>query len=339
MKNLTNREVQRISEVNYHLKRMSFGDRVQHMINVLNEANAAIDAIENEIQEGTPINASKASETLTLTGVVVHGESVTINNPDKEGADTYEFLADAAQVLSVGTIPVDIEADTTKSSINLAIAAQPVSEDTMTIGVGDGIKEYIFVPNTTASGEGQIDVGTDLPTAQANIIAAINGTDGHNTPHTQVSIGDFEANVAIVTALVGGVAGDAIETTETFESVANEFSGATLAGGADCSAVDAIVALLLAVGVADTQDVTAEDGEGPTVIFTSVVGGVIGNAIEVDSNMTNGAFGDIQMSGGVDGTVAVIGDVKFDNTYLYVAIEDNTIHDTNWRRIALGSAY
>lgn len=42
---------------------------------------------------------------------------------------------------------------------------------------------------------------------------------------------------------------------------------------------------------------------------------------------------------GVDGTIATAGEVRFDGTYLYVAIADNSPADQNWRRVALGSAF
>jgi hypothetical protein len=43
--------------------------------------------------------------------------------------------------------------------------------------------------------------------------------------------------------------------------------------------------------------------------------------------------------GGVNGTVAKAGEVRFDASYLYVATADNSPADTNWRRVTLGSAY
>lgn len=46
------------------------------------------------------------------------------------------------------------------------------------------------------------------------------------------------------------------------------------------------------------------------------------------------------LAGGVNGTLAPKKGIYFmDSSYIYVAIAANTVHDTNWRRIALGSAY
>ena len=59
----------------------------------------------------------------------------------------------------------------TASSGTLTIAEQPTAGDTMTIGG----KTFIFVSEGTADADTEIPIGTDLPTTQANIVAAING--------------------------------------------------------------------------------------------------------------------------------------------------------------------
>ena len=88
-------------------------------------------------EEGTPVNAVNATGTLTISGVVKDGETVTI------GSDVYEFLADASQSKSASTnIPVDISSYSTKASVTLTMDTQPISGDTVTIGT----KTYIFVP-------------------------------------------------------------------------------------------------------------------------------------------------------------------------------------------------
>jgi hypothetical protein len=45
------------------------------------------------------------------------------------------------------------------------------------------------------------------------------------------------------------------------------------------------------------------------------------------------------LTGGVDSTVATAGEIRFDASYMYVAIADNSPSDGNWRRISLGSAF
>ena len=45
------------------------------------------------------------------------------------------------------------------------------------------------------------------------------------------------------------------------------------------------------------------------------------------------------LMGGVNGTVATAGEVRFDGSYMYVAVADNSPADQNWRRVSLGSAF
>lgn len=44
-------------------------------------------------------------------------------------------------------------------------------------------------------------------------------------------------------------------------------------------------------------------------------------------------------AGGVNGTLGIRNEICSDATYLYPAIGGNTIHDANWRRVALGNVY
>jgi hypothetical protein len=289
------------------------------------------------VAAGTPVNAVAATGTLSITGVVIDGQIVTIDNPAVAGTDVYEYLADAAQSKTAPTnIAVDITAYTAKATDGLTIDTQPTAGNTMTIGT----KVFTFVPDGTANADGEISIGSDLATAQAAIIAAIRGTDGHNVAHTQVTCdAAFLANVLAVTALVGGVAGNTIATTETFTAGTNVFSAATLANGTDCTAANAVTALAAAITASDTQGVGGVDGAGDTVVLTSDIKGVVGNAITTTENMTNGEFGTGTLTGGIDGTVGDLGKEYFDANYRYFAIAANTISDNNWRRISLGAVY
>jgi len=283
-------------------------------------------------ETGTPVNAVAATETLTLTGVVKDGETVTI------GSDVYEFLSDVAQTKTVSTnIPVDIIATTVKASRVLTMDTQPLSGDTITIGT----KTYIFVPVGTANVDGEVQIGADLPGAKVNLVAAINGTDGVCTPHPLVTAAAFVANACTITALVGGTVGNAIATTETFTAGTNIFAGVTLASGADCSAANAVTAFVAKVAASDTQGVGAVAGAGTTVVLTADVAGIIGNDIQLDVDMANATFseGSSEMSGGIDGTVAVGTKFLMDSSYLYVCLAGNTTADDNWRRVAIGTAY
>lgn len=304
---------------------VKLGDKIQEIIDSLPEV-------------GTPTNAVFATETLSITGVVVHGETLNINNPARERVDIYEFLADVAQTKTLDTnIAVNIYAKTTKSTGALTIDTQPTSGDTMTIG----LKRFTFVPVGTDTADGEISIGTDLTTAQEAIVAAINGTDGVNNPHPLVSAGNFVANASVITALIGGVAGDAISTTSIFTAVTNVFAAITLGTGSDCSAANAVTALISAITTSDTQNVGATKGVGSTIILTADDAGEAGNDIEIDTTMINGSFTEDAeaLSGGVNGTISEALKTMIDDTYFYICIDENLISGTNWRRVALGSAY
>lgn len=282
--------------------------------------------IGESIVEGTPVNPVKATETLNITGVVVDGETVSI------GDDVYEFCAAADQRVALGNIPVDIEANAGKATGTLTMDTQPTSGDKVTIGT----KVYTFVPIGTDTADGEVSIGADLAEAKLNLVAAINGADEFNEPHPLVSAAAFVGDDCVITALVGGVAGNTIATTETFTAVTNVFAAVTLLTGTDCTAANAITALVAAITAEDTQGVGAVDGAGDTVVLTADVAGIAGNEIALAETLANGTFvaGATELSGGVDGTDPNGKVLLHDDTYLYVCIDG-----INWRRIALGNAF
>lgn len=315
MNNLTNTELSVMNNITRVLNpNVSLGNRIQEIIGYLGK-------------EGTPTNAVSASAILSINGVVIDGETVTIGN------DVYEFVADTAKTVSDGNIPVDISSDTTASYGSLTMSVQPTSGDTVTIGD----KTYIFVPVGTDTADAEVSIGANLSDAQTNLVAAINGTDGISNPHPLVSASDFSSDICTITALIGGIAGDAIATTETFTSSSNVFGAATLGSGADCSASDAVTALVAAIIASDTG-IISTDGTGDTVVLTASPGKA-GNNISVSTTMANASFGDgvTAMSGGVDGTVSSGVQFMVDSDYLYICIGDNTTSGQNWRKVTLST--
>ena len=113
----------------------------------------------------------------------------------------------------------------------LTVPTQPTAGDTMNIAE----KHYTFVANGQADLDGEISVGTDLATAQAAIVAAINGSDGHNTANPHVTAGAFAVNVSTLTAKVAGALANSHVTTETFTAVGNVFGHDHLTGGVNGS--------------------------------------------------------------------------------------------------------
>jgi hypothetical protein len=274
---------------------------------------------------GTPVNAVAATGTLNITGVVLDGETVEI------GADTYEFAADAALTVGAGNIAVDITAVTTAAAGTLTVDTQPTAGDDMTIG----LKLYTFVPVGTANADGEIDIGANLGEAQTNIVAAINGADGHNTAHDGVTAGAFAGDDSVITALIGGVAGDAIATTGNFTAITNIFDDVTLGtttAGVDCTLGDGAAALVAEITASGTEPVSAA-AVGGDVTVTADVMGTLANAIDTVATMANGAFVAATLLGGINGTVGAQWEVLVNATRIYVCIDTNTIADANWRRI------
>ena len=328
MVDLTLKEIRKLNDANRYLVRGGLGTKVQEII----------DALTEEVDSGTPVNAVNATKALTISGVVLDGQTVTINNPAITGTDVYEFCADVAltKTTSINKV-ININASTTKATNTLTIATQPTVADTMTIGT----KLYTFVANGAARVDGGISVGTNLASAKLAIVEAINGTDSVNTPHPLVSASAFNVNACTITALIGGTAGNAIATTETFFTAGNEFSAVTLETGTNCSNTNAVTALVARITSEDTQGVGAVDATGGVITLTADIAGVIGNAIILAETLVNGVFAAdaVLMSGGIDGTVGFIGQRMVDSGYEYRCTATNTTADKNWRRISLGSAY
>ena len=274
-----------------------------------------------EVESGTPVNAEAATEALTIGGDVIDGEFATINGRK------YEFDWDG--VVAEGAVAVDVSGDAAKSTNNLTVDTNPTAGDTKTIGT----KEYIFVPDGTANAEGEIAVGALLADTQANIIAAIKGTDGHNTANDAATCGAaFAMDVLAITALEYGTAGDSIATTSSFTAGTNGFSAANLGSGGDVALADAEAALIAAITGDESAVVTAASGGAGVVNVTAKIKGTVGN-YALTEDMANGAWGDTDMSGGIDGTVADAGKLLYDATNLYGAVAANTTADANWKKV------
>lgn len=305
-----------------------------------NSGIAIIEWVEKKTpRNGTPVNAVAATGTLTISGVVKNGETITL------GGEVYEINSAKDKdgvLIPSGNIDVDIsEAATLKySKGTLTVDTTPTAGDTMTVGT----KTYTFRSNgTTPLADGDIELGTGetaLADTQAAIVAAINGTDGVNDANTLAWAADFATNASVITAIIGGTSGNSIATTETFTAGTNVFDAATLGttqAGVDATNAEGATAIEAAID-AESALFTASKNVG-VVTVTYATKGVIGNDVATTETMANGAFGAAVTSGGVNGTVGEQWETYSDSSYLYYAIADNTIADANWRRIALGSAY
>jgi hypothetical protein len=292
------------------------------------------------LSEDTPVNAVAATGTLTLTGVVVDGETVTI------GDDVYEFDTHATETVTAGHIAVDVSGGSTvQAQGTLTLDTLPTDGDTIHIGS----TTYRFKSTMTAANDIKI-TAANLGATQVSLRKTVNGTGaagtdyftGTTTPHALVTMAAFAADDAVLTAKAGGTAGNSIATTETFTAGTNVFDDATLGtttAGVDPTASEAVTALVSTITASTTEPVSAADGTGDTVVITADVPGTDAESIATSTTAANGSFGDTTLVDGVDGTEGTQWEVRADSDYLYVCIADNTVADANWRRVSLGSAY
>lgn len=107
-----------------------------------------------------------------------------------------------------------------------------------------------------------------------------------------------------------------------------------VSGGAGLTAS---AAALAAAVVANPQCLFTATSAGGLCTLTALTAGVVGNAYTLAETCANAAFagGATLASGGVDGTVGGIGDMRFDGSYVYVATANNTKSGANWKRSAL----
>jgi phage tail sheath gpL-like len=83
---------------------------------------------------------------------------------------------------------------------------------------------------------------------------------------------------------------------------------------------------------ADATDYTSSNTTG-TVTITAAVGGTAGNSIALAEAATGTAVSGAALTGGVDTSPGVLGEICSDDSYLYCYTS------TGWRRVSLGSAY
>jgi len=128
--------------------------------------------------------------------------------------------------------------------------------------------------------------------------------------------------------------GDDVYEFDTDSSVTEGNILVDISGGA--SAAQSVTALAAAITASDTQGVGGVNGDGDTVVLTADTKGAAANALDTTTTCENASFGELTLTGGVDGTAAVAGKIFVDATNLYIAIGACTISDSsNWKKITL----
>jgi len=175
------------------------------------------------------------------------------------------------------------------------------------------------------------------------------------------SIATVEKTPVNAVASVGTITSDATAPSDgdtvtidtkiyTFKTALTPTEGQVLIGVSAAVALDNLKSAINHTGTPDTDyscaavhpTVEATTNSDTTQLVAAKTKGVAGNSIaleEVSTHLTVDAATLGTTVAGVDGTVGVANEIAQDTTYLYVCIATNTIADTNWRRVALGSAY
>lgn len=304
------------------------------------------------IESGTPVNAVAATQTLTLTGVIVpgsHAESVLTSNGTNV-SDT--------NTVTIGTTVYRFK-DTMAAAYDVKIGASAaISLDNLKAAInGTGTAGVEWFAGTVAH---PTVVATDNADTTQKIIARVPGTAANTAP-TTVSA----ATLSWPDITLGGGTGDsnpgvATETvtidtvTYSFVNVLSETNGAAaianqvLFGNDSAAALDnlklaidagATIGTNYSTGTVVHPTVTATTNANDSQIVAARTKGVAGNSIATTATLANGSWGDTVLENGVDGTVGIAREILLDASFLYVAIAANTIADANWRRFTVGNVY
>ncbi len=187
------------------------------------------------------INLSGAFGTEYSSGTIVNASAVAA-----------AFIGDLCIITALiagtaGNSIVTVETFTSGSNLfdaaTLGTEVTGVAGNTMNIGA----RTYTFVAIGAfeVGADNEISIGANVAATQANILAAmdLSGTAGIDystgmTANAEVTWAAWATNASVITAVVKGVVGDAIVTTETFTPVGNVFDAVTL--GTEVAGVDAV---------------------------------------------------------------------------------------------------
>lgn len=142
-----------------------------------------------------PVNAVAATGTLTFTGAVSDGETVTI------GDDVYEFDTDAS--VTSGNILVDVSGGATASDAVTALVAAITASDTQGVGAADGTGDTVDLTADT-KGTAANSIATTETCANGSFGAATleNGVDSTTAVKGQMYVDASYLYVSIAASTV-----------------------------------------------------------------------------------------------------------------------------------------
>jgi hypothetical protein len=259
---------------------------------------------------GTTYTETLGTQTLTMSGVAVNGETITIGNR------TYTWKTALTGV---------------KASSTLTNATSFSNGETITISN----KQYTMrTALTSPAQQNEILIGAAVTNSFDNIKSAINGTAGEGstysfgtTAHSDVTATTKTGTTLLVVARDFGTDANQLVTAET--AATGAWTGSTLAGGVanvlnelklsgvaatDLGILKDAVNNTGAVGVEGTDystgtpvhaQVTATTKTATTLLFVARNAAFDNASIATTETMANGAFGAATFAGGVRGVVAL----------------------------------
>jgi phage tail sheath gpL-like len=128
------------------------------------------------VQEGTPVNGVAATGTLTFTGVVTDGQTVTI------GTRVYEF--DTNATVTAGNVAVDVSGGATASAAVTALVAAITGDTSAVVTAVDGAGDTVVVTAKTkgaaANSYASTETCTNASWGAATLAGGVNSTLGRD---------------------------------------------------------------------------------------------------------------------------------------------------------------
>ena len=278
----------------------------------------------SKLPSGSPVNAEYAIGLLTIGGVVIDTETVTIDSR------VYEFDTDST---STGDVAVDISASAVAAQGTLTITGVVLDTETVTIGTDVYEFDASDIPAVTP-GNIAVDIseGSGFSTRSQASVTFVNGDIHNDTVVIQGNTHTLKADAtadsatvcnisgaatianAIGTYGLGGVVSDA-ETVTIGGDVYEFDDGGGVVGGniAVLGAFDkatAIQSLYDTIVASGTEPVTPTlNLAGFEIDLEYDVAGVAGNAIGTTDTTPNGGFAAATLTGGANATALELGPI------------------------------
>lgn len=313
-----------------------------------NDLNSA-----TSIEEATPVNAVAATQILTLTGAITpgsHAESVlTSNATNVSDADTVTIGTTVYRFKNTMAAAYDVKigASAAASLDNLKAAINATGTPGTEYFAGTLAHPTVVATTNTDTTQ---KVVARVPGTAANATATTKSAATLSWPAATLGDGTGLSNpgVAPETVTIDGTVYSFLDVLSETNAPAAAIANQVLFGASSADALDNLKLAINAGATAGTNystgttahaTVTATTNSNTEQTVAAKVKGTAAESIAVTDSITNGAWGDATLAGGVDGTVGVANELRADASYLYHAVAANTVADANWRRISLGSAY